>query len=173
MSKKQPTYYLIKGKILGKRSGEKRILDRLFIDGQWRRDVYHVIQDHLIGYDPFGPDDSPYGIGSLSVIDEMEEISGEKMKEIMGPQIVKYLKKKWIGDFQEEKQEWDRDPGWPAKLVVTKFTLFGTEYAIRPKDLGWDGDGFDQGFMESVQDKMEEDLKAVGAEHVFSDGFLE
>ena len=173
MNEEKITYYCIKKKILGRRTEGKRVIDRIFRKGKWVPDRNHLVRDHLIGYDPFEPEGSPYAIGNLSVMDEIEEISQEKAMELMGLQTIEYLKGKWIRDFREEKKEWDRDPGWAARCVVTRCKLHGVEYEIRPEDLGWNDYGFGEGFMESVQDKMEEDLKAVGAELVISFGFLE
>ncbi len=34
--------------------------------------------DHLVGYDPSEPEDSPYRFGSTDVLMEMDEISKEK-----------------------------------------------------------------------------------------------
>ena len=39
--------------------------------------------DHLMGYDPSEPPDSPYAIGSTDVLDEIEEISKAKAIRIM------------------------------------------------------------------------------------------
>ena len=52
--------------------------DYLFKSGKWVVDDEYVIPDHLIGFDPSEPEDSPYRIGSTSVMMEMEEISEEK-----------------------------------------------------------------------------------------------
>ena len=71
-------YYLIKGRRLGKKDGEGYFL---YIDGNWVPDSKNVIMDHLMGYDP--NDDSPYGFGSLSIMDEIEEIPESQAVQIM------------------------------------------------------------------------------------------
>ena len=69
-------YYLICGRTVGKRerTGQYRSKDWLFRDGEWVPDTGWVISDHLIGYDPSEPPDSPYAIGSTSVLMEIDEI---------------------------------------------------------------------------------------------------
>ena len=37
-----------------------------------------MVMDHLVGYDPSEPEDSPYRFGSMSILMEMDEISEEK-----------------------------------------------------------------------------------------------
>lgn len=71
-------YYLIRGRRLGKKDGEGYFL---FIDGSWVPDRKNVIMDHLMGYNP--NDDSPYGFGSLSIMDEIEEIPESQAVQIM------------------------------------------------------------------------------------------
>ncbi len=39
--------------------------------------------------------------------------------------------------------------------------------------IGLDGDGWNQGFMETVQGDMEKDLKMVGATEIHSYGFID
>lgn len=82
------TYYLILGKIVGKRDVDKPVLsDSLFQEGQWVPDTEWAIQDRLIGYDPTEPSDSPYGIGNTSIMDEIEEISEEEAIRIVNEQM--------------------------------------------------------------------------------------
>ena len=40
--------------------------------------IENVILDRLVGYDSFEPPGSPYGIGCMSVMDEIEKISEEE-----------------------------------------------------------------------------------------------
>lgn len=61
-------YYLIRERRLGKKEDDGYFL---YKDGEWVPDVRNVIQDHLMGYDPY--DDTPYGFGSLSIMDEIEQ----------------------------------------------------------------------------------------------------
>lgn len=43
-------------------------------DYEWHKDTESIVWGKLIGYDPSEPADSPYAIGSTSVMDEIEEI---------------------------------------------------------------------------------------------------
>ena len=83
------------------------------------------------------------------------------------------LKEKWKKDFAEEKKAWDQDPGWPAKLVETTFVLNGKEYSIGPEDIGLTCNCWDQGFMETVQGRIRQDLVDCGATDVYSLGFID
>ena len=86
---------------------------------------------------------------------------------------IEFLKEKWKKDFLKEKEEWDKKPGWPAKYVETKFKIDGEAYSIRPVDIGLTDDCWDQGFMESVQKKIKDDLKQYGATDICSLGFMD
>ena len=88
-------------------------------------------------------------------------------------QILEELKAKWKKDLAPRKKEWDKDPGWPAKLVETRFTLNRIQYSIGPEDLGLTRDCWDQGFMESIQSDLEKDLEEAGATSIYSSGFLD
>ena len=72
------TYYLIKERKLGKKENDSYFL---YIKQKWVPDTKHEILDRLMGYDPY--DDSPYGFGSTSIMDEIEEISEEAAKAFM------------------------------------------------------------------------------------------
>ena len=73
-------YYLIYDRIVGKREiySDRHSDNWLFKNGKWVPDTGFVIMDHLIGYDPSKPEDSPYRIGSTDVLMEMDEISEEE-----------------------------------------------------------------------------------------------
>ena len=82
------TYYLVWNRLLAKREeDEKTSKDYIFVDGKWVPDEKYIIMDHLMGYDPSEPEDSPYSIGSTSIMMEMKEISEENAVEIMNQQI--------------------------------------------------------------------------------------
>ena len=74
------TYYLMYGSKLGKYDNGRYLL---YIDNQWVKDEDYVIFGMLNGYDPYEPEGSPYGWGSLSVMDNIEEISEEKALSLM------------------------------------------------------------------------------------------
>ena len=80
------TYYLICGKTVGKREREDEpfhVRDYLFTDGQWLPDR-RVISDRLIGYDSSEPYGSPYWCGNTSIMDEIEVISEEHARALIG-----------------------------------------------------------------------------------------
>ena len=70
-------YYFVNGTV-GKKSDEGCFLLK---DNRWVVDTNHVIDDHLMGYDPTEPDDSPYRIGCLSIRDKIKEISEEQASQ--------------------------------------------------------------------------------------------
>lgn len=161
-------YYLIRERRLGKKENEKYFL---YDKTKWVSDERNVIRDHLMGYDP--GEDSTYGIGSLSIMEEIEEIAAEEAIKIQNKQTIDYLIEKWKVDMVEGKAKWDKNPGWPAKLVETRFTLNGFEYTLKPEDIGLSSDCWDQGFMESFQGNLRKDLEAVGAIKVYNLGFID
>ncbi len=78
---KNTIYYLVYESIVGKKEDERFFL---FSNGEWIPDSGNVIMDHLMGYDPSEPEGSPYRIGNLSVMDEIEEITCERAEELTG-----------------------------------------------------------------------------------------
>ncbi len=174
MEEKKTVYYLIHDRVIAKRERDGDF-DRVYIlrAGKWDGDSDHVIMDHLVGYDPSGSEDSPYRPGSTSVLIEMDEISEEQAVQLINKQILDTLKNKWKDEFAAKKEEWDKNPGWPAKFVETKFTLNGEEYSIFPRDIGLSHDGWDQGFMETVQSDIEKDLKLYGATDIHNLGVID
>lgn len=78
---KDTIYYLIYESVIGKKEDDSFFL---FSDGGWIPDGGNVIMDHLMGYDPSEPEGSPYRIGSLSIMDEIEEISSEQAMKLIG-----------------------------------------------------------------------------------------
>jgi len=71
-----------------------------------------------------------------------------------------------------EKEEWKKKP-WPAKLVEIQYKLNGVKFSLLPADIGLSDDCWDQGFMESVQPDLGNDLKKYGATDVYYFGFLD
>lgn len=74
-------YYLIKERLVGKKEND---LYYLFIDGKWVPDEECMITDRLWGYDPSEPEGSPYRFGSMSIMDEIEDISFEEAMKLTG-----------------------------------------------------------------------------------------
>lgn len=170
MTEKQITYYLIEKCRLGKK---ENVAYYLFIDAEWVWDEKNVIMDHLMGYDPSEPVDSPYAIGNTSIIDEIEEISFDKAMRAINEQTTEFLIDKWKKDLVKEKAEWDKNPGWPAKLVKTEFMLNGIKYIIEPPDIGLTYGCWDQGLMEHFQGNMRKDLEKYGATEIWNEGFID
>jgi hypothetical protein len=170
MTEKQITYYLIEKCRLGKKED---VAYYLFIDAEWVWDEKNVIMDHLMGYDPSEPADSPYAIGNTSIIDEIEEISFDKAMRVINEQTTEFLIDKWKKDLVKEKAEWDKNPGWPAKLVKTEFMLNGIKYIIEPPDIGLTYGCWDQGLMEHFQGNMRKDLEKYGATKIWNEGFID
>lgn len=174
MEEKKTVFYLIHDRIVAKREKDGDY-DRDYIlkAGRWVEDSSHLIRDHLVGYDPSEPEDSPYRFGSTSVLMEMDEIPVNQAIPIINQQILDALKNKWKDEFATKKEEWDKNPGWPAKLVETKFTLNGEKYSLFPVDFDLTYDCWDQGFMETIQPDIEKDLKRYGATEIYHLGFLD
>lgn len=108
-----------------------------------------------------------------TLIQEKNGITKEKANLLMAKQTVSYLKKKWKKEFASSYEKWKEKPGWPAKYVETQFELYGIPYTIYPNDIGADGDGWGQGFMEAKRLQIEKDLEEVGAKNIHSMGFLD
>ena len=170
MEEKKITYYLIKGRMLGKREDDK---DYLYGEEGWIPDVSMEIMKRLYGFDPSEPEDSPYAVGNTDIMEELEEIGCEKAEKWMAGKLLQGLVRKWKIKFADRKAEWDKNPKWPSKLVETRFYLGGQTWSIGPTDIGLTRDGWDQGFMETIRDEMEADLKKIGATEIVSFGFLD
>ena len=106
-------------------------------------------------------------------ITDYEDITEEEAMKLVADQTVKFLLEKWKKELVPKKEEWDKKPGWPAKLVETTFVLNGKEYSIKAPDLGLTDDCWDQGFMETIQGDMKKDLEELGAENIYSMGFID
>ena len=81
MRKVGEKYYLIYDHILGKEEDGRYFV---YKDKQWVPDNECLIMDHLMGYDPGEPPDSPYGSGCTDIMNEIKEIPFEKAMELMG-----------------------------------------------------------------------------------------
>ncbi len=76
-------YYLINDRILGKKEEGTEYLYYLFRDGRWIPDVNLEIMKKLVGFDPYEPEGSPYIVGNLSIMMEIEEIPFDKAIEVI------------------------------------------------------------------------------------------
>lgn len=76
------TYYHIKDlNMLGK---EEDYVPYLYKPEKgWTVDNDNILMDRLMGYDDSEPDDSPYSIGSLSMMELVEEITEEEANKII------------------------------------------------------------------------------------------
>ena len=174
MKDKKAIYYLIHNSTVAKREESNGVYSGfIFRNGKWISDEQSIILDHLWGYDPSEPEGSPFRFGNESVLREMKEISEEEAALIMNQQTLDMLKEVWKTKFKKEKDEWDKNPRWPAKLVTTYFEMNGIEYSIGPEDIGLTTDCWDQGFMETIQGDISGDLREYGATKIFNNGFLD
>ena len=72
-------YYYLKDRGMYGRSEDGKYY--LLNGKRWEEDKESAIRDRLMGYDPYEPPGSPYGFGSLSVMDSIEEISEEEFRK--------------------------------------------------------------------------------------------
>ena len=155
MKEKSTSYYLIRDRIIAKREKDgKCCKDYHLRDGKWVEDTSYRFED-------------------TGILLEMDEISEEQAISIFNQHILDVLKSKWKAEFAMKKEEWDKNPRWPAKLVKTKFILNGVQYSLFPNDIGLTYDSWDQGFMETIQSDISEDLEVYGAVDIHNIGFID
>ena len=171
MEEKNTKYYFVVEKTVAKSDDTGNIF--LFKDGKWIKDEEAVFEDHPAEYDLSESKTSPRRFGRNCFLVEMEIISEEEAVLAVNQQIADDLKELWKEKFRKKKEEWDKAPIWPAKYVETVFRLNGIQYSIKPEDIGLEKDPWDEGFMESIQRDIEEDLKRYGADEIRSTGFLD
>lgn len=78
--KRDVKYYLINNKTVGK---VENGVPFIFYNYEWTYDEKNIIFDHLFGYDDLEPEGSPYGIFSMSIMDDIKEITEEEMIKIV------------------------------------------------------------------------------------------
>ena len=78
--KRNVKYYLIKKNIVGK---VENGVPFVFYNYEWTYDEKNIIFDHLYGYDDLEQEDSPYAFGSMSIMDDIKEITEEEMIKII------------------------------------------------------------------------------------------
>ena len=83
-------------------------------------------------------------------------------------QLVDDLIEKWKEKYADAYEEWEKEPGWYAKLVSTKFIINGIEKTLVAKTFGWS-----DGFFESVQSEIEAELVKHGAVITYSWGMMD
>lgn len=79
-AKAKTTYYLILNRQLGKREDGKYYL---YTNGSWVPDNKCTIMDRLMGFDPNEPKGSPYGIGSMDIMDTIDVITEQQAREFI------------------------------------------------------------------------------------------
>ncbi|MBR2701326.1 MAG: hypothetical protein IKE77_04490 [Erysipelotrichaceae bacterium] len=77
------TYYVIRDSLLGKHDKREDDGYYLYINGEWQRDINHIILGYLFGFDPSEEDDSPYAMGNDDIMDQIEELTAEQAQETM------------------------------------------------------------------------------------------
>lgn len=50
----------------------------IFQNGDWQLDLNNLVSDRLMGYDPYEDADSPYIIGNLSIMKQIEAITEQE-----------------------------------------------------------------------------------------------
>ncbi len=170
MNNRNTRYYLLWKRVVGRSDAEGFYL---FENGQWHPDEYHVIMDHLYGYDPFEPENSPYRMFNDSVMEEIEEITPEQADRLLGDQLYEYLTGEWRVKFKKAKEEWFRRFIGPDIPASTSYDFNGKRYRIEPKDIGLTNHLYDQAFMLSIQNEIEEDLEKYGATEISSRGLMD
>jgi len=70
-------------------------------------DENNIIFGKLIGYDEFEPDDSPYAIGSTSVMDTIEEITEEQFNEMYNSK--EYAASRYIEEQEFRRQQYEKE----------------------------------------------------------------
>lgn len=156
MDKRKIKYYFNeKEDILGKCDGNSCFR---YEDNIWKYDT----RAHLA-----------YGNKELLEKNGFRSISYEEYLEIINDRLVNELIDKWNNGFEKEKEEWNKEPLWPAKYVETSFILNNIKYVIYPSDIDKGVKGFNEGYMEYIQKYIEEDLREINAEAIVSSGFLD
>ena len=79
----------------------------------------------------------------------------------------------WKKKKEDYRKGWSFKYGWPAKNVKTTFDYMGYSFTITPEDLGLSGDPWADGFMEKIQQYIENDLERFGATNIRSFGDLD
>ena len=71
---------LVKGDVLSPKGG---LVENAFVyrDGNWQEVNPYIINDRIIGFDPF--DDSIYGMGNAEIMDELQEISEDEANNLI------------------------------------------------------------------------------------------
>lgn len=99
--------------------------------------------------------------------------TSEKDIRQINKEIIDALCEKWKNGFKEKREKWGEEVMWPAKMVLTIFELNGIKYGISPRDIGLSDNGWDQGFMEYIQDDIGRDLEEAGAINIIHEGMID
>ena len=106
---------------------------------------------------------------ALWYLEQHEAFNGEGDDEAVAAFLAEWIEKK-----EQYRDAWENGGNWPAKYVSTSFTLNGKGYVITPDSIGLEnGECWDEGFMESLQGDIGEDLKKLGATEIRHVGFLD
>ena len=68
-------YYYVRDLLIYAKGEGHTTGNYLFIDGEWKPDTEHIVADRLVGYDSYEDDDSPYKMGSTSIMDDLMPLS--------------------------------------------------------------------------------------------------
>lgn len=136
---------------------------------KWVYDRKSIINDMLMGYDPGEPEGSPYGIGSTSVMDELEHITYETAMEMIGDISVQRLIEIWKKRYEgAEAKKGKKKPEGFARAENMMFCLYGTMYVLYAEDFGLKPLWYEEEFLASLKKEVAKDLKKIGAEEIRS-----
>ncbi len=101
----------------------------------------------------------------------MKDAKGKEFPEKLAALVEEWKDRKEV--YREEFND-----GWPAKLVETSFIYEGEEYVLAPESFAKEKIApglyaWESGLMECYKYDLEKDLKKLGAEHIFTNGFLD
>ena len=84
-------------------------------------------------------------------------------RERLTDQTLSMLMDEWKERFAQEKEKWDKEPKWSAKMVSIDFMLNGIKRTLYPNDFPFEDGPCYEGFIESIQRRVCNDLKEQGA----------
>ena len=164
--------------IAKQRIKDEEIRDKRIEEAKNDECVYYTSENNLIiKHDPDTDEDYVFVDGkwglSTDQSDDMHVIPRDEAMKIITCQTLEFLKDMWREKYAREKEDWDKNPGWPAKLVRTDYVLNGIEGSITAKDLPFSSGPYFEGFFESIQTGIESDLQKYGAYITSSTGMLD
>ncbi|MBO4457854.1 MAG: hypothetical protein J5802_09050 [Butyrivibrio sp.] len=166
------SYYLIGTGLIGKRD-PKDNSDWLFMDGKWTPDDEKIIEKLLNGEDLTKQSFKTFDPEVVELINDICNLEKAEAMEKITDQTIAFLKFQWADKYADPAKAWAENPKWYAKLVSTSFTMNGIRKELTPSDLDVDAGIEKDGFMESIQRELEQDLRNYGAYDISSFGMMD